>query len=372
MCSRTRPVVKIASLVAVVIGVATSSPVIAAPITPGNLVIYRVGDGVSGALSSLGTAVFLDEYTTAGTLVQTIPVPTSGASQMVAVGNASTEGIISRSQDGSKLVFMGYRSGTGVNPSGPSPTFNPRVIGTLDVAGTLGTSLAVTDMTNATPRSATTVDGSAYWLATSTAVRYVPTPTVSSTSVVIDARNSRQVNLDSNVLYASNGSTAVTAKVQSYGTLPTTTTTPTAVVTLPSADAVNGFTLLDLDAGIAGPDTLYSLVTTTSQLLKHSFNGTSWVLTGSTPSPAANLTGMNVGGLATLYLTTGSRLQVLNDTNGFNAPIAGSIVDLATASTNTAFRGVGMFAVPEPSTWAMGLAAMAGGGWAMYRRRQRA
>jgi len=217
------------SLAAAAIGVADPFAAIAAPITPGNLVIYRVGDGVSGTLSALGTAVFLDEYTTAGSLVQTIPVPTTGTTQqMVAVGNASTEGIISRSQDGAKLVFMGYRNTTGTTPGGSTV---PRVIGTLDVAGTLDTSIAVTDMTSAVPRSATTVDGSRYWLATSTGVRYVPTPIASSTSVLIDSRNSRQVNLADNVLYATNGSTGTAAKVQSYGTLPTVSTVPTPLVT---------------------------------------------------------------------------------------------------------------------------------------------
>lgn len=42
--------------------------------TPGNLVVYRVGTG-SGSLSSVGTPVFLDEYTPLGTLVQSIALP---------------------------------------------------------------------------------------------------------------------------------------------------------------------------------------------------------------------------------------------------------------------------------------------------------
>lgn len=41
----------------------------------GNLVVYRVGDG-SAALTANATAVFLDEYTPAGVLVQSIPMPT--------------------------------------------------------------------------------------------------------------------------------------------------------------------------------------------------------------------------------------------------------------------------------------------------------
>jgi len=40
----------------------------AAAFTPGNLVVYQVGDG-SAVLSSAGTAIFVNEYTPAGSLV---------------------------------------------------------------------------------------------------------------------------------------------------------------------------------------------------------------------------------------------------------------------------------------------------------------
>src|SRR4051794_4254196 len=73
-----------------------SASALAAAITPGDLVIYRVGDG-SAALSANATAVFLDEYTQAGALVQSIPLPSTGANALTAVGNSGTEGIISRS-----------------------------------------------------------------------------------------------------------------------------------------------------------------------------------------------------------------------------------------------------------------------------------
>jgi hypothetical protein len=44
----------------------------------GDLFVCRIGDG-SAALGSTGTAVFIDEYTTAGALVQTIPMPTAAS-----------------------------------------------------------------------------------------------------------------------------------------------------------------------------------------------------------------------------------------------------------------------------------------------------
>jgi hypothetical protein len=338
----------------------------AATITPGNVVLYRVGDG-SAALGTAATAVFLDEYTPVGTLVQSIPVTTTGASALTAIGNSSTEGIISRSQDATKLVFGGYRADVGT--ASPNAAAINKVVGTVGGSGVVDTSVAVTGLGTAVPRSATTVDGTTYYLGTSTNVYYVGTPSGASTATSIDVRNSRQVNLAGNVLYASNGSTAITGKVQSYGTLPTGTTAATPLVTLLTTDAVNGFATFDLDATIPGVDTIYALVTTVSQLQKWSFNGTSWSQNGSLASTAANLTGFNVGPAVTLYLTTPSALQTVVDASGFGASITGTISTLATAATNTGFRGVGILPIPEPASALLVVTALAWVG--IGRRRSR-
>ena len=63
----------------------------AAPFTPGNLAVLRVGDGAA-ALTSAGTAVFIDEYTTTGSLVQSLAIPANGSPQLVVSGTASSEG----------------------------------------------------------------------------------------------------------------------------------------------------------------------------------------------------------------------------------------------------------------------------------------
>lgn len=46
----------------------------AAPFTSGNVVVYRVGTG-AGSLVNTGSAVFLDEFTPVGVLVQSIALP---------------------------------------------------------------------------------------------------------------------------------------------------------------------------------------------------------------------------------------------------------------------------------------------------------
>lgn len=339
----------------------------AAAITPGDLVIYRVGDG-SSALGTTATAVFLDEYTPLGSLVQSIVSPTTGVAAMTAGGNATTEGIISRSQDGNSLVFGGYRANVAAaNPGAAAPGTVNRVIGTLNASGTLNTSIAVTDA-NGAMRSATTVDGSTYYISGASNVRYVGTPSGASTSTVIDARNSRQVNLSGNTVFAANGSTAITGKVQHYGTLPTGLTAATPVVSLATTDAVNGFALFDLNAGVAGDDTLYALSTVENLLRKYTFDGISWTASGSVAANSAlNLAGYASGSTVNLYLTSSSTLFNFADASGYNAAInPGSFTTLATASANTGFRGIGLL-VPEPTSLCL---VAIGAGVALIRRRK--
>ena len=86
----------------------------AAAITPGNVVVYRVGDG-SGTLGNASTAVFLDEYSTTGALVQSFPLPSGGPGALTASGSASSEGLLTVSPDGKYVALTGYNiaAGTG-------------------------------------------------------------------------------------------------------------------------------------------------------------------------------------------------------------------------------------------------------------------
>ena len=80
------------------------------PFTPGDLVVYRVGTG-SGALGSTATAVFLDEYSPTGTLVQSIAASTadSGSTHILtAGGTATSEGELNLSPNGQFLTLTGY------------------------------------------------------------------------------------------------------------------------------------------------------------------------------------------------------------------------------------------------------------------------
>src|SRR5262249_44078950 len=115
--SRARSVCLALTALVVAIGAASVSMIhsvsaAATPFTPGNIVIYRVGTG-TGSLVNTGNAVFLDEFTPAGALVQSVPLPTvaSGLTQpfpLIASGTATSEGLLTRSTDGRYVIVPGY------------------------------------------------------------------------------------------------------------------------------------------------------------------------------------------------------------------------------------------------------------------------
>jgi hypothetical protein len=333
-----------------------------AAFTPGDLVIYRVGDGTA-PLAGTGAAVFLDEYSPAGTLIQSIPVPTS---TLVATGNSTTEGGIDLSQDGSHLVFTGFASTVGGTTSAAT---NNRVFETADPTGALATLATLpgsatvgggtSDLRAASAVTGTSNDPGLYFT-TNSNVAYLPSG--ATNGVNIEARNSRYVQVQGNTLYASNASTATTGKLQVYGTvgtLPTGTATPSPVITTVSANGINGFFLAQINSGSGGIDTAYGLDPTAEVMYKYNLVGGTWTQEGSPISIAPNtgaggagpgLTGIVSGTNVTLFLTiNGSQLYSFTDNSGFMGAMSGGLSGvLASAGTNTAFRGIAT--VPKSST----------------------
>src|SRR5438045_132355 len=115
-----------------------------ASFTAGNLAVVRVGDG-SASLSTAGTAVFIDEYTTSGSLVQSIAIPSAGTAALVMSGSSTSEGALMRSPNGGFLCFAGYNATLGL-PAIPntSCTNVPRVVATLDFSGSYTLAAATT------------------------------------------------------------------------------------------------------------------------------------------------------------------------------------------------------------------------------------
>src|SRR5262245_48524247 len=95
---------------AIALGALDAGSAMGAPFTPGNLIIYRVGDG-TGSLVNTGNAIFLDEYTTSGTLVQSVNVTSQAAGgAFMASGTATSEGMLTLSGNGQFIALTGYNS----------------------------------------------------------------------------------------------------------------------------------------------------------------------------------------------------------------------------------------------------------------------
>ena len=116
----------------------------AGALTPGNLVVVRVGTGAA-TLTSVATAVFLDEYTPGGTFVQSValPIVASGSQKALTLaGSAATEGGLNLSVNGHYLVLGGYDAAPGllaVSTTAAS-TVN-RVVARIDANGNVDTSV---------------------------------------------------------------------------------------------------------------------------------------------------------------------------------------------------------------------------------------
>jgi hypothetical protein len=92
------------------------------------------------------------------------------------------------------------------------------------------------------------------------------------------------------------------------------------------------------------------LSTVENLLRKFTFDGTIWSASGTaSASGAQNLTGISNAGAVQLYLAAPSSLLTFLDASGYNGALSGTSAVIATAATNTAFRGVGIITIPEPS-----------------------
>ncbi|HEX8572922.1 MAG TPA: Calx-beta domain-containing protein, partial [Allosphingosinicella sp.] len=327
-----------------------------AAFTPGNLVVYRVGTG-TGALSSSATAVFLDEYTPAGVLVQSIAMPTadSGSNQtLTANGSSTAEGLLDLSSDGRYLILTGYDAAPGTaTVSNTSAASVNRVIGRVDANGVVDTSTALSNVfsgsagTAANIRSATSVDGTSFWVSGSnTGVVYATLGATTGTVVSSTVTNLRAIDIFDGQLYVSSGSGTNTFRgVNTVGT-GTPTTTGQTTARLPGlSDATNpssyGFVFFDLSAAIAGMDTLYIADDQLGQIQKFTFNGTTWAADGSVAaSGVRGLTGSLSGSTVSLYATSGTTLFFVGDSSGYDGTLTGTTVARATAAANTAFRGI--------------------------------
>jgi hypothetical protein len=338
-----------------------------AQFTPGNIVVYRIGEG-TGTSINLGAneafPVFLDEYTLTGTLVRSVAIPVTDAGFNKALTASSSDavgvsGMLNRSVDGQFLTFTGYNAPIGTTGLGSTRSaINNRVIGIVKYDGTVNTSTALADFSSRNaPISAVSTNGVDIWCAGmgradgSSAFRYTTSGSRTSTGIITSPVLAKYTTIAGGQLYMSSGSTIYT-----IGTgMPTTAGQ---LSTILPGSTLNGsiaqFALIDINPSVAGVDVLY-LADDLYGLQKYSLVGGAWVLNGTIGSDLDDYRGLSVivsGTNVNIYATRkggnslavgGGELVNLTDASGHNGTFSGTPTVIASNLTDKgSFRGIAL------------------------------
>jgi len=370
----------------------------AAPITPGNLVIYRAGSGTN-SLANTGNNVFLDEYTTAGVLVQSIAMPATGTgTKLITSGNSTAEGPLSISPDGTWIGFSGYNSTipAGSSISSATSAAVPRVAGVFNTTtGSYSLTVMGTWFSATSPRGVATTDGNKIWanggnsgVAYGTVDGSSPfqaSGTTANTALI--GTNLRVLGIFGNELYTSTASGTLPTVGQLAGN-PLVNGLPTGNTFLPNIPRQGGspvtsrygFTFVDTNPAVPGIDTMYTVddSATSGGLWKYTLDSSgTWNAAGSITALTGALRGLTGGvdGSDVKLFMTGSAntLWTYTDTAAATSTLSGTLsafTSLVVASGSTAFRGVALVPVPEPGTTVMLAAGAIGGAAVRWRRRK--
>lgn len=336
--------------------------------TATTFMVLRVGGDVdAGADASFvsGTAyqTYLEERNVSdGSVVRTIALPTAmnGTNQPFTISGSSTsEGSLARSGDGHYVVIAGYAATPGTTGVTTSATDAGvlRVVARVDKSGNVDTTTVLDAFSKKTPRGATSNDGTSFWMTGAgnggEGTQYA---TLGSTGANVNIEsfpsNTRVVQIFGGQLYISSGSSP-NIGVLSVGTgLPTASGQTAVLLSGFAGDAGGspyGFSMLDLDGSVNGLDTLYVAddASTTGGVQKWVYNGTTWTkiatFNSGTTKGFRSVTAFVSGSNVVVLGTTGdgspnSVIEYVDD--GVNTTPTGTV--LATAPTNTVFRGIAL------------------------------
>lgn len=204
----------------------------AGPFSPGNLVVCQVGDGVA-SLTHAATRTFFKEFSTTGSLVQTIDL-TSLASphRFVNSGLATQDLSITRTLLGDFVFVTGFDTTVGTAAVATTSAVNvPRALAAVSSNGDVNTSTALTDaFSGGSMRSAATLDGLNFWLTgthgegqeATAGIRYCVIGSSVSTQVAADPPFAKVAGIFGGQLYCTSANNARYG-ISTVGTgLPTT------------------------------------------------------------------------------------------------------------------------------------------------------
>lgn len=343
-----------------------------AQFTAGDLVVLRDGTGAA-ALSSAGTAIFLDQYTTLGTFVNSLAIPASGTTALVNSGTAGSEGALNLSANGQYLVFAGYNTNAGVSSiASTTDAAAPRGVATVDASGDYSLSATTSTAFSANNIRSGATDGSGnYWaVGANSGTVYMGTGTPASLSGTV--ANSRVIqDIGGNLFYSTGSGVNPGGRgIYEISGAPTSGTAATNILLTTGTQFGAGASPYDfafnsaMTIAYVADANSFTNSTTVGGVEKWTFNGSAWVFNYSLSLGTNGAVGLAVdfsGSTPEIFATSanGQSLFAISDTN---STAAGTLLD--TASANEAFRGLDFAptSAPEPSTLALGglgLAAIA-------------
>jgi len=350
----------------------------AATLLGGDVAVYRVGDGAA-TLTSGNFAVFVDVFRKSNgtwSLNQSIAMPTvvSGNNQILTgSGTATSEGFLNLSEDGRYIVLGGYNKApnttAGTSANGLGKYSADRTIGLLAVAtGIVDTTThGVWAAPNNNMRSVASYDGTSFYATTDAGLYYGTYGASGSTPLLLKNTNLRALEISQGNLLVGTGSANAIAAGSAAGAigttsgLPTSTTTMTVMFNEAAGTSPYGFSLLDLNQD--GVDETAYIADSAGGINKMYFNGSSWVSKGTIAGLYSGLEAVFNGTSVDIFVTAanGGTLGTLNDASAIGGALTGTVATIGTAGANTAFRGVAVATVPEPSAQsllAFGMAAL--------------
>ena len=346
----------------------------AATIFGGDVAVYRVGaNGSAAVLTSGNNAVFVDVFRNTGgtwSLNQTIAMPTvvSGNNQILtASGTAGSEGFINMSEDGRYFVLGGYNNV--VNNVAASTALGTGKSSTDRTIGLLTLSSGSVDTTThgawglgsagQNIRSVASHDGTSFYATTDGGIYYGAYGASAATPSLIKAGNLRGLEISQGNLLVGTGSANAIATGSTAGAIGTTSGLPTSTATMTrmfneaAGTSPYGFSLLDLNKD--GVDETAYIADSSGGINKMYFDGSTWTSKGVIAGTYSGLEAVYNGTSVDIFVTAanGFTLGTLNDASAIGGALTGTVTTIGTAGANTAFRGVAVAAVPEPSSGAL-------------------
>ncbi len=325
-------------------GVAGAALPATAQLTPGNVVVLQVGNGVD-TLATTGNPVMLQEFlrTTAAqaTPVSTVMVPQTGPTRLVISGRATSEGLMTLSADSSRLTFAGYDTSVTNTFALPGSASNviPRVVDTVGISGVAGRASATQFFNGNNIRSAVSGTGDDYWaIGANSGVQYLGN-TMTAASLGTTAQNIRSIQTFNGNLYFSSGSSATLGISKIAGMPMTAGVTETLII--PTGTGSSPF-----DFAVNAAETIVYIADARAVA---GGGIQKWVLTGGTWTVADTLVvGAGARGLIVdwsaahpeLYATTTDNRLVMVTDSGYASGMANTWTTLATAPLNTRYGGV--------------------------------